>query len=87
MYQNYICIVAVVFGSESSVNAHSTYQDENQNRFYCEVEDESATTDCYRSEKHKSWTTRSKGGFTTDTGNSDIDIDIGSTPRKGLIRF
>ena len=75
-----IIISAVVLGSESSVNAHSIYQDEHgRNQHYCEVEDDT-TTDCYRSEKHKSWTTRSKGGFTTDTGNSDIDIDI-NTPR------
>jgi len=70
----------VVLGSESSVNAHSIYQDEHgRNQHYCEVEDDT-TTDCYRSEKHKSWTTRSKGGFTTDTCNSDVDIDI-NTPR------
>ena len=72
---------AVVLGSESSINAHSTYQDEQgRQSHYCEVDDEGTTTDCYRSEKHKTWTTRSRGGFTTDTANSDIDIDL-QTPR------
>ena len=74
-------ISAVVLGSESSINAHSTYQDEHgRQSHYCEVDDDGTTTDCYRSEKHKTWTTRSRGGFTTDTANSDIDIDL-QTPR------
>jgi len=80
-------------GSESSLASHSTWQGE-QGQYNIEIEETDNTTDAgYRSEKHKTWTTHSKvnlsreltvdvfkGGFTTDTGNSDIDLpsDLGS---------
>jgi len=70
----------VVMGSESSLASHSTWQGE-QGQYNIEIEETDNTTDAgYRSEKHKTWTTHSKGGFTTDTGNSDIDLpsDLGS---------
>merc|ERR1719394_1121314 len=65
-------------GSESSLQSDFHSQ---MGQHFIEVDDEN-TTDCgYRSEKHRTWTTHSRGGFTTDTGNSDMEIDIASTPR------